>query len=477
MVVGGYGLFAALVLQVPDDWWAGPSRFLSAHWSTALLVVASLAVLVTGLVVHRRTDERPVASAAATPPDRPLRPLPSWTIIAGAALVVVVTSIAVGWLQSGVPDGGDPIERARLRVEAIRTGLSVGAGLGAALALLLALRRQQLAERTQQATEYDAGEKRVTELYLKAADQLGSDRAPVRLAGLYALERLAQDNPVHRQSIVEVICAYLRMPYPVDPAPASVPSQPVDLPDENSPTTGADVGGGDREERQVRITAQRVLARHLRPTNSNGRPNPVFWGPVDLDLTEATLIDLDFNACRLRRARFDGATFTGLTRFNQALFVGDAGFEKVTFLGDVWFDDASFTGDAWFQRASFAGVARFEGASFSSFALFVRASFGGLGRFGGVKFDSFVLFGGASFATGADFHLAFATDQPVNDLPKGWQIEPTSGRVVRVPASGETEVQDETETVDQAKASEGTEADGDAEKAEDGGAGNEDAGP
>ncbi|MEV4811364.1 hypothetical protein [Micromonospora avicenniae] len=94
---------------------------------------------------------------------------------------------------------GDGVQRAQLRVESIRTGLTIGAAVTGAFALLLAFRRQQLAERTQQATEYDAGEKRVTGLYVKAVDQLGSDKAPVRLGGLYALERLAQDNPAHRQ--------------------------------------------------------------------------------------------------------------------------------------------------------------------------------------------------------------------------------------------------------------------------------------
>ena len=62
-------------------------------------------------------------------------------------------------------------------------------------------------------TDRDATERRITELYTKAVEQLGSDKAPVRLGGLYALERLAQDNPAHRQTIVNVICAYLRMPF------------------------------------------------------------------------------------------------------------------------------------------------------------------------------------------------------------------------------------------------------------------------
>ena len=59
----------------------------------------------------------------------------------------------------------------------------------------------------------DATERRITELYANAVAQLVSDEAPVRSGGLYALERLAQDCPERRQVIVNVICAYLRMPF------------------------------------------------------------------------------------------------------------------------------------------------------------------------------------------------------------------------------------------------------------------------
>ena len=71
-------------------------------------------------------------------------------------------------------------------------------------------------------SDFDATERHITELYTKAVEQLGSDKAPVRFGGLYALERLAQDNPAHRQAIVNVICAYLRMPFSPT-APASKP--------------------------------------------------------------------------------------------------------------------------------------------------------------------------------------------------------------------------------------------------------------
>ncbi len=60
---------------------------------------------------------------------------------------------------------------------------------------MLAFRRQHHQEIATLLTDLDATERRITELYTKPVEQLGNDKAPVRLGGLYALERLAQDNP------------------------------------------------------------------------------------------------------------------------------------------------------------------------------------------------------------------------------------------------------------------------------------------
>lgn len=111
-------------------------------------------------------------------------------------------------IASGANPGTD---RANLRTDAVRTGLAAGAGAGAAVGLMLAFRRQYHQEVVTELTDRDATERRITELYTKAVEQFGSDKAPVRLGGLYALERLAQDDPAQRQTIVIVICAYLRM--------------------------------------------------------------------------------------------------------------------------------------------------------------------------------------------------------------------------------------------------------------------------
>src|SRR5262245_14329548 len=56
------------------------------------------------------------------------------------------------------------------------------------------------------------------ERFATAAGQLGSDKpAAVRLAAVYAMAGLADDWEKNRQTCVDVLCAYLRMPYEPDP--------------------------------------------------------------------------------------------------------------------------------------------------------------------------------------------------------------------------------------------------------------------
>jgi hypothetical protein len=218
-----------------------------------------------------------------------------WQVVLLAGFMVLIASGAViAWLWTEA--GSDR----QLRIEAIKTGFTVGFGLGGSLALLLAARRQWLQERAQAHQEYvaainkahqervaaagehDATERRITELYVKAVDQLGSAKAPVRLGGLHALERLAQANPDHRQTVSDVICAYLRMPF-IPPAetsghagepPSTSDSALVDSLTQNEEQARR------REELQVRLTAQRILASHLRehqhPDQNDSKDT--FWG-------------------------------------------------------------------------------------------------------------------------------------------------------------------------------------------------------
>ena len=98
------------------------------------------------------------------------------------------------------------------------------AGAGALVALVMAYRRQRVAEITAvldserwQATAAHDRTRLLNERFTTIAAQLGDDQAAVRLAGVHAMAGLADDWEENRQTCIDVLCAYLRMPYEPDP--------------------------------------------------------------------------------------------------------------------------------------------------------------------------------------------------------------------------------------------------------------------
>jgi uncharacterized protein YjbI with pentapeptide repeats len=358
------------------------------------------------------------------------RPIPAWAwMLTAVAAVVIVAFVVTTWLLT-IAGGAKPgTDRANSRLDAVRTGLAAGAGAGAAVGLMLAFRRQHHQEIATVLTDLDATERRITELYTKAVEQLGSDKAPVRLGGLYALERLAQDNPAHRQTIVNVICAYLRMPFSLT-APSSKPEAKEEDLDEHVTETRPDaISDAWQQEKQVRLTAQHILAEHLRDNRPKGKrstdpPGSRFWPNIRLDLAGATLIDFDledgvladadFSGAIFSRGalfggttfsecpNFDGTTFNDGAWFRGAIFSDGALFGRATFGAGALFDGATFS-DAVFQSATFSGIAGFDKASFSNRSTFDGASFSGFTGFRGASFNGSVEFDRATFSAGVSF--------------------------------------------------------------------------
>ncbi|RZS34478.1 pentapeptide repeat protein [Herbihabitans rhizosphaerae] len=277
-----------------------------------------------------------------------------------AAIAVLSVVVLLWQLGSGTP--GDAT-----RLDVIRTAASIVLGTGGAAALVLAARRQRSTEldlvqreRVAEANERDAEERRVTDLYTHAVDQLGSDKAPVRHGGLHALERLAQNYPAHRQTIVNVLCAYLRMPF-----------------------------DDDEQEMQVRQTAQGILTRHLRYQYHDvdqDEPLASFWPDIDLRLSKARLVDWKLTGGRVRSANFEKCVFSGDTRFDKTTFTKTAVFRFVRFEDPVSFDRARFRVVAPFHHAEFVDHVGFAGVTFGGAAGFDRVTFAGAVDFDGAEF-------------------------------------------------------------------------------------------
>jgi hypothetical protein len=270
-------------------------------------------------------------------------PLPKWTVPAVALAVLAVAGgvLAALWWWVDGQQWTDPAQKTTALLDVVKVASGIAVGGGGLFALYLAARRQRTQELELAHTETDAAARRVTDLYATSVEQLGSDKAPVRLGGLYALERLAQDNPAQRQTIVNVLCAYLRMPF--------------DPPDNKAPEGDRTAHLAAVQEREVRVTAQRILAAHQRPGD------PGHWPGLHLDLSGATLVDVNFSDCELYEAKFSGTVFTGSSAsFVRTKFTGVVSFRGAEFRAEAFFSEAVFAGQAHFLGATFVGIVNFD---------------------------------------------------------------------------------------------------------------------
>ncbi|MFH8492323.1 pentapeptide repeat-containing protein [Streptomyces longisporoflavus] len=253
-----------------------------------------------------------------------------WLVAPIALLIVGALSLAVYHyayeLFAHAADRHEPPKPVNVS-DVVKTTVTVLTLIGAVLAGIYAYRKQLLAEGD--ARRADASQ--LADRYTTAAEQLGHERAAVRLAGVYALARLADDWIDQRQVCIDVLCAYLRMPYEPHPAEAT----------------------HKEGEREVRLTIIRTIRDHLRHPDT-----PTSWTENFLDFTGATFDGGDFTDSHFHgRADFRRAIFpSGIIDFRRAVFSGTVIFRTTKFSGStVDFTHAEFSG----------GTVDFTGATFS----------------------------------------------------------------------------------------------------------------
>ncbi|MFG3287070.1 pentapeptide repeat-containing protein [Streptomyces sp. NPDC048111] len=114
----------------------------------------------------------------------------------------------------------------------------------------------------------------VTDRFSRAVDQLGSDKLDVRIGGLHALWRIAEQSARDREAIISIQAAYLRTHLPWPPAGPHAPAADAPINDiAPLETRGADA--------QVALTALGVLCRHREQS----------W--VNLSITDLRRADCD----------------------------------------------------------------------------------------------------------------------------------------------------------------------------------------
>ncbi|MEU2424195.1 pentapeptide repeat-containing protein [Streptomyces sp. NPDC007851] len=251
---------------------------------------------------------------------------------------------------------------------------------------------------------------------------------------MHALAGLADDAPTQdlRQTCIDVLCAYLRLPSPPDPG--DLPN----LPDGTSPSQEQRAAHRDEKDRyhamrEVRHTILRLIGDHFRIPEGAHRS----WQRCNLDLTGVTIDgDIDFTGAEFSggEVSFRGALFSsGEVSFRGAVFSG--GRVYVNSAGALYVEGDAPSGRVYVNGAVSNGSVSFDGAVFSGGEVsFGHAFFDGRVSFRGATFfDDRVSFDGAVFSGGrVDFltavgpvpaHLLTAVNTPTAAgvlLPPAW---------------------------------------------------------
>jgi hypothetical protein len=205
--------------------------------------------------------------------------------LTGGAAVFVLTAWFSGYHILWLGRHRGPVPSSQI-YNLIKETIAILAVAGAAFTGAYAYRKQRVHEADGRRADAESLFKR----YQDAADQIGHERAAVRLAGVYAMARLADEWEEERQTCVDVLCAYLRMP--------SNTAEP--------------------SEDEVRRTIVSIICRHL-----------MLWGGGFRGVSWSDLL-LDFSGADLRNCQFRFCTFTNHVKFDDATF-RDVDFQLCTF--------------------------------------------------------------------------------------------------------------------------------------------------
>ncbi|MCS7480883.1 pentapeptide repeat-containing protein [Umezawaea endophytica] len=238
------------------------------------------------------------------------------------------------------------------KAEAVKTGGLAGGAVVALYALWLNDRRR----RTEEARHELESEKVADERFARSVEMLGHDADQVRVGAMHALAGLTASSPRYKQTVLDVLCAYLRRPF----HHRSYSNHSGD-PDKEPRTPNDEELARDDREREVRRTAQRLITDML-PWGAD--EDPVAY---HLDLTGASLEYFRLSGRRIGRLTARRANFYGITMVNEVEASKPALFSGAVFHGRASANSARFGGGLSLQDTTFHDEFDVRGAVVDTF--------------------------------------------------------------------------------------------------------------
>lgn len=350
-------------------------------------------------------------------------------LVATVFLAFGVLALVTGWLMA---DG------AINRGEALKTG-GLAAGSVVALYALwlndrrrrveeerqeLETKRQQLEQRRQeleiQRAEHDR-ERVADERFARAMEMLGHEADQVRVGALHALAGLALSRPGYTQTVLDVLCSYLRRPFD-HPRYAKIRGDDGEW--------SGDSAVAEREQ-QVRRTSQQLILDLLPLASTEDAPH------YDLDLHGATLEYFDISHRVIGELRARDTNLYESNAFRSTKVHGEAWFTRAQCWGRFYAPNIVFHRRAWFSTFEAHGVVDLANGEFRDETKFANAVFHGPVSLRGAAFAGNLDFTKTSFRDAADLRMAgratTLTDgmtvslEHNHDLPDGWTLDRTRG--------------------------------------------------
>ena len=264
------------------------------------------------------------------------------------------------------------------------------------------------------------------ERYTRAVGQLGDEKAPIRMGGVYALIRLVDDWLEEKslsdderlkegQVIINNLCAYIRSPFTL--------ASRYDELSKDSPTPEGIYKDNQQEfytdkaefkaEADIRLGIIKEIHDRIQGPDKN---TPGAWSDFEYDFSGSTFfypIDLT-NSYYAKPINFSGSTYQGGAYFSGSIYkdVADIGGSTyqggADFGGSIYQSRADFSGSTYHGRADFGGSIYQSRADFSGSTYHGRADFGdsiyqSRAYFSDSTYQEEAYFGGSAYWGRADF--------------------------------------------------------------------------
>ena len=252
------------------------------------------------------------------------------------------------------------------------------------------------------------------ERYTKAVEQLGDEKAPIRMGGVYTLVGLVdewlEDESIEKyedklkegQVIINNLCAYIRSPFTLTSHYNELSNPtPKGIYKDKKEKFYADKATLDSET-DVRLGIIKEIHDRLQDSDKN---TPGAWSDFEYDFSGSTFfypIDLT-NSYYAKPINFSGSTYTSWADFSGSTYKGWADFSGSTYQRETNFDGSIYKGRADFSGSTYKGWAYFNGSTYKGRAVFSDSTYTSWADFSESTYTSWAYFSGSTYKGEAYF--------------------------------------------------------------------------